>query len=93
MTIYKKGYIAWSSRWLFPDRRNRTDFKWGNDQVYKLNHFKEGYSYLNHTDFIAVSINASMNFESKKMIYDAYEWEGHLASEELDSLQKQKKQP
>jgi hypothetical protein len=29
VTIYKKGYVAWSSRWIFPDRRNRTDFKWG----------------------------------------------------------------
>ena len=85
VTIYKKGYVAWNSRWIFPDRRNRTDFIWG-DNIFKLEHFKEGYSYDEHTDFIRLSINSSMNLESKKLIYDAFRWEDQLAFEERQRL-------
>lgn len=83
MTIYKKGYVAWSSRWVFPDWQHRADFKWGNN-VFKLEHFKEGYSYIDHTDFITSSINESINFKAKKNIYNAFSWEDQMASKERD---------
>ncbi len=87
LTIYKKGYVAWSSRWIFPSRRNRTDFKW-EDRVFNLVVFKKEYTYIDHTDFIRASINSSMNLEAKKNIYDAFGWEDHLSSEEMDRLRK-----
>ena len=91
VTIYKKGYVAWSSRWIFPDRRNRTDFKWGN-RVFKLELFKKEYTYDEHTDFIRSSINSSMNLDAKQTIYRAFYWETQLASKERDLIyQKQKK--
>lgn len=83
VTVYKKGFVAWSSRWIFPDYRGRSDFKWG-DSVYKLEHFKDGYSYIDHTDFIGLSINASMNIKSKRTFEKAYSWEDQLASKERD---------
>jgi Carboxypeptidase regulatory-like domain len=89
VTIYKQGYVAWSSRWIFPGRRNRTDFKWGGDSVFKLDVFKKKYTYSDHTDFIRASINSSMNLAAKGNIYDAFRWEDHLASEEMDRLRKQ----
>jgi hypothetical protein len=92
VTIYKKGYVAWSSRWIFPDRRKRTDFMWG-DSVLKLEVFKKEYSYLDHTDFIRASINASINIEAKKSIYIAFRWETQLASEEMDRSRKKNKNP
>lgn len=81
VTVYKKGYVAWSSRSIFPDRRKRTDFKWG-DSVFKLEVFRKEYSYNDHTDFIRASINAGLNDESKKNIYAAFRWEELLAYEE-----------
>ena len=87
VTIYKKGYVAWSSRWIFPERRNRIDFKW-EARVFKLEHFKEGYSHIQHMQFIGASINAGLNDESKKNIYSAIRSEEHLASDEMDRLRK-----
>jgi hypothetical protein len=83
VTIYKKGYVAWSSRWIFPGMRTRTDFKW-EDRVFKLEHFKVEYSYIGHTDFITSSINSSINFEAKKEFYSAFSWEDRMASKERD---------
>ena len=84
VTVYKNGYVAWSSRWIFPGYENRTNFSWGN-YVFKLEHFKKGYSYIDHTDFITSSINSSLNFEAKKNIYNAFRWEDQMASKERDS--------
>jgi hypothetical protein len=83
VTVYKKGYVAWSSRWIFPDNRNRTDFKWSY-RIFKLEHFKNEYSYNAHTSFIALSINSSLekNYELKKSIFHAIEWEQDLAFQE-----------
>jgi len=92
VTVYKKGYVAWSSRSVFPDRRKRTDFKWG-DGVFKLEVFKKGYSYIDHTNFIRASINSSINIEAKKNIYIAFRWETQLASEEMDCSRKNNKKP
>jgi len=82
VTVYKKGYVAWSSRWMFPGYRNRTDFRWG-DYVFKLDRFKEGYSYIDHTSFIHSSIN--LGFGDKKLIAESYYWEELEASKERDN--------
>jgi hypothetical protein len=83
VTIYKKGYVAWSSWWIFPDRRNRSDFKWGGN-VFKLDVFKKEYSHDDHTSFISSSIHSSLsnNYELKKPIFRAIEWEETLAFQE-----------
>jgi len=83
VTVYKKGYVAWSNRWIFPGGRNRTDFKWGK-YIFKLEHFKDIYSYIDHTDFITSSINASINIKAKNNIYTAFSWEDQMASKERD---------
>jgi len=90
VTVYKKGYVAWSSRWIFPAGRNRTDFIWS-DQFIKLEHFKEGYSHDAHTSFIDSCINASLknNYELKKPIFHAIEWEQDLAFQERLKKKKQ----
>ena len=90
VTVYKKGYVAWSSRSIFPDRRNRTDFKWG-DSIFKLELFKKDYTYDEHTDFIRSSINSSINLENKQFIYRAFYWETQLASKERDLIHQKAK--
>jgi len=92
VTVYKKGYVAWSSRWIFPDWRNRTDFKWGKTNIFKLEHFKPEYSYDKHVSFISSSTNSSLGIE-KPLIRKAYRWEELNASSELSEVwRKQKEQ-
>ncbi len=83
VTVYKKGYVAWSSRWIFPGMRSRPDFKWGMN-IFKLEYFKEEYSFVDHTDFIRASTNLSLNSKAKTNIYDAFSWEDQKASKERD---------
>lgn len=82
VTIYKKGYVCWSSRIIFPDYRNRTDFIWGKTYTFKLEHFKPEYSYIEHTSFIGSAINSGLG--EKKLMEDAYYWEELEASKERD---------
>ena len=81
MTIYKKEYVAWSSRWIYPGMKNRTDFKWG-DNIFKLEHFKSDYSYIDHTSYLHRSIN--LGFGDKKLIAASFYWEELEASKERD---------
>ncbi len=82
VTVYKKGYVCWNSSIIFPDYRNRTDFKWGSNFIFKLEHFKPEYSYDKHVDFIRSCIGSSQNLEAKQMIYGAFAWERELAMQE-----------
>lgn len=84
LTIYKKGYVAWSSRIIFPDYRNRTDFRWDDYYTFRLEHFKSEYSYVDHTAFISSAINSTIG--NKKIITEAYYWEEMEASKERDKI-------
>lgn len=82
VTIYKKGYVAWSNRWIFPDDEKRTDFHWGYN-VFNLDRFKKEYSYIKHTSFIHRAINLGLG-TNKQLIAAAYYWEELEASKERD---------
>lgn len=72
VTIYKKGYVAWSSRWIFPSWENRKDYEWRSGDVYKLERFKDTYSYVDHDGFISRSINDTIGWENKKLFMKTY---------------------
>ena len=82
VTIYKKGYIAWNNKFIFPDYKKRTDFKLKNGQVFKLEKFQEGYLHTKHVRFIRLSINDSLWHEKKKRIEEAFHWESILSLSE-----------
>jgi len=82
VTVYKKGYVAWSSRNIFPSNEARRDFKWDSGYVFKMEHFKEGYSYDKHENFFSLAINESINSKSKRTIQKAFEWEIKMAIQE-----------
>ncbi|TAL24111.1 MAG: carboxypeptidase regulatory-like domain-containing protein, partial [Nitrospirae bacterium] len=65
LTVYKKGYVAWNNESIFPEYKKRTDFKWKNGYVFKLERFKPEYSYVEHTSFIHSAINLGLG-EGKK---------------------------
>ena len=83
VTVYKKGYVAWSNRWIFPTNEKRQNFQW-TKTTFRLELFKPEYSYIDHTSFIRSSINSSLNLESKKLIYRAFDWEDQLSSGEMN---------
>jgi hypothetical protein len=85
VTIYKKGYVAWNNHFIFPDWQRRTDFKWENNYVFKLEKFKPEYSYVKHTSFIHKAHNFGMASEKKQLMKNAYEWEEEKASEEMSN--------
>ena len=81
VTIYKKGYVAWNNEYIFPDWKKRTDFKWVNNYVFKLEKFKLEYSHDKHMSFIRASMG--MTLDQKKIMYNAIRWEDLKASEEM----------
>jgi hypothetical protein len=59
LTVYKKGYVAWSNEYIFPDWEKRTDFKWNSGYVFKLEKFKPEYSFDDHVAFIGGMIKSA----------------------------------
>jgi len=72
VTVYKKGYVAWNDENIFPGWAKRTDFRWGN-YVFKLERFKEEYSYTDHQMFTSRAINDTIGWENKKTFIKNYE--------------------
>jgi hypothetical protein len=65
ITIYKNGYVAWNNHTIFPDDRNRNDFEWKNDYVFRLERFKERYSHFNHEMFIVACTKVGLDNKNK----------------------------
>lgn len=76
MTVYKKGYVAWNNKYIFPDYKKRADFKWENGYVFRLERFKPEYSFIEHESFIDGAAYLFMETEKKNLFIKAYdEWE------------------
>ncbi len=85
-TIYKKGYVAWNNKFIFPNYQKRTDFAWKDGQVFKLEQFLSSYSYLKHRSFIAGAANMGLADEKKKL------FEKHYAEGENEEVQKEQRE-
>lgn len=90
VTVYKKGYVAWNNLHIFPDYERRTDFKWKNNYVFKLEKFRPEYGYVEHTGFIGFAISSNIAMNLKQKMFDAYKWEHEKSSEERDAARKKK---
>ena len=77
LTVYKKGYVAWNNEHTFPEYKKRTDFKWKNGYVFKLERFKPEYSYDEHESFVSSSTHDYMGTERKTLFIKTYR-EGEL---------------
>ncbi len=54
VTVYKKGYIAWNNKYIFPTYEKRKDFQWRIGSVFRLENFNEKiYSHKQHALFIS----------------------------------------
>jgi len=83
ITIYKKGFVAWNNEYIFPDYTKRDDFKWTENSVFRLAHFKPEYSYDAHVSFINMTIRSTIAYEKKKLMISAFDWETDLARKEV----------
>lgn len=72
VTVYKKGYVAWNNKYIFPDYKKRTDFKLENGLVFRLERFKELFGYVAHESFITSAINVSLGAEQKQFFLKEY---------------------
>ncbi len=93
VVVYKRGYVAWRNDFIFPDYRRREDFKWTNNIVVKLEHFKK-YSHSQHISFIRTSLSLTTSSKldqafSPEIIFA--EKERDLYSKSLDELKQGKK--
>jgi len=75
VTVYKKGYVAWNNKFIFPKYEKRTDYMRQNDSDFKLYKYQDTYSRKDHISFIHGSINYGLTGSQKKSIEDAIRWE------------------
>ena len=76
ITIYKKGYVAWNNEFIFPDQKKRKDFNWQNGYVFRMERFKNNYSFIDNKCLIDGKAHLFMETEKKKLFIKAYdEWE------------------
>jgi hypothetical protein len=83
VTVYKKGYVAWNNEYIFPDYKKRTDFKWENGCVIRMEHFNSSQSYDGHISFIYTVIRSTLAHEKKIKMINAIDWEADLARQEV----------
>lgn len=83
LVVYKKGYVAWSNEYVFPEWKKRTDFEWKDGYVFRLERFREGYSYDEHVSFIYIVSRDVLS--DKPHLEKAYSWEKDKAFEERKS--------
>jgi hypothetical protein len=53
MVAYKKGYVCWSNRHIFPSWEERKGFKVQDGMVIRLERFAEQYSKRDHANFVS----------------------------------------
>ena len=69
LAIYKKGYVTWSNRWIFPGWKKRTEFNWESGKIYKLDKFKDTFSYIDHYGFTTSAINSTIGGPNDKRLF------------------------
>jgi len=88
VVIYKKGYIAWRSDFIFPGYEKKI-FKWRNTHKFEMEKFVRGYSHSHHESFIQSGLTAT-TADSK--LRRAYRWESDLAVKENSLMRKKREQ-
>lgn len=80
VVIYKAGYVAWRSDFIFPDYIKRTDFDWQNHYVFKMEKFKKGYLHSKHISFLRMGLR----LDASSKLDRAYAWEWNAAEKEME---------
>jgi len=81
ITIYKKGYIAWNNKYIFPYYKKRSK-QAVEERLFMLERVRDNHSYVEHTSFIQQTINSTIG--NKPLMEKAIRWEELNASSERD---------
>jgi hypothetical protein len=84
MAIYKKGYVCWSSKKIFPTYEERNGFSLKDGMVIKLEPFKGDYSKEDHANF-----TTTWSIGSRGLFDDAIKSEREI---ERDFIKKRRKE-
>jgi hypothetical protein len=85
LTIYKKGYVAWNSNYIFPDYEKRTDFVWQKNHIFQMKKFNHEFSFIKHVSFIRSAIHSEVASEKKSILKNTIEWEVNNSLRELET--------
>jgi hypothetical protein len=86
LTVYKRGYAAWNSREIFPDRRKRTDFHWGDGEMLRMEKWEDKYSHVEHVDyFISLWTHDAVD-KGLFLLNEAMAWESKLTNGERNKI-------
>jgi hypothetical protein len=66
ITIYKKGYVAWNNKLIYPDYKERGNFVLKDGSIYKLEKFKTTDNYRDHQAFVDDVIHVGLATEKKQ---------------------------
>lgn len=86
LVIYKKGYVTWNNRYIFP-KWNRREYEFKNGATIHLERFKGEYSHYDHISFIG---SAAVSGSGGKLLENAYLWERILAEHETQKRKREK---
>lgn len=81
IVVYKKGYVAWNNKYIFPTWAKRTDFEYKDNAIIRLEFFKKEFAYHDHVAFIS---SAAISGSGGKLFEDAYLWERILVRKEME---------
>ena len=57
---------------FLPDYKKRENFRWQRNYVFRLEHFKDDYSYVKHQHFIYGAIHAGLSSDKKQLFLKIY---------------------
>ncbi len=84
VTVYKKGYVAWNNKLIFPHYKRRATPVWGSAMTFNLERFLTRYTYIDHRLFVSGAAHLGMADEKKKLFETYYdEGESSKVQEEL----------
>ncbi len=69
VTVYKRGYVAWNNEFIFPDYRERKDFRWIDGVAFRLEGFRKEYCRADHVFFVHTVSHWG------KLLIEAFRWE------------------
>ncbi|NIM06207.1 MAG: hypothetical protein GTN65_11480, partial [Armatimonadetes bacterium] len=87
ITVYKKGYVAWSNEYIFPSWEERKDFKWENGYVFRLEKFRPEYTHRDHVLFIHTATHE--DYSEARQFREAIDWEEAKRWEEIELKKKE----
>ena len=91
LTVYKKGFVAWNNKEVFPTDERRKDFAWTDGVYIKMAKWKDVFSFVDHEGFIARYTKDSEIDKHDYRLFKVMEWETPHYISEMDKRDEEKR--